>query len=197
MEHPQTAPSARRPPAPPDDLARSFERAHAKFRGAVETAYEAETEWPLRAAAAIRATLEFAAEDPVAAHTLTVDSLTQGSSHFARHRRTVDHLARLLAAGRNERPEGETLPGLLEDALAGGIFMLIAQRLEAGDAKTLAALTRDAIEFALTPYIGRGRARDVAIAESSIRMKLARRRSVGRADVAALTDQSPERDSNS
>jgi hypothetical protein len=112
MEQPQTAPSARRPPAPPDDFARSFETAHAKFRGAVETAYEAETEWPLRAAAAIRATLEFAAEDPIAARTLTVDSLAQEGGHHT-HRRPVDHLARLLAAGRDAHPEGEALPNLL------------------------------------------------------------------------------------
>lgn len=110
--------------------------------------------------------LEFAAEDPVAAHVLTVDSLAQGSDHFARHRRPVDHLASLLAAGRKAHPEGEALPSLLEDALAGGILMLVVQRLEVGNAGTLAGLTPDAIEFALTPYIGRDEARDVAMAAS-------------------------------
>jgi hypothetical protein len=47
----------------------------------------------MQVAAAIRAVLEFAADEPVAAHVLTVESLAQGSSHFARHRRPVDHLA--------------------------------------------------------------------------------------------------------
>ena len=162
QEPPQTALSARRPRLQPDDFARNFEAAYAKLQVAVETAYAAESEWPMRAAAAIRAVLEFAAEDPVAAQVLTVDSLAQGSGHFARHRRPVDHLARMLAAGRDAHPEGEALPNLLEDALAGGIFMLVVQRLEVGDAGTLAALTPDAIEFALTPYIGRAQARDVA-----------------------------------
>jgi hypothetical protein len=163
MEQPQTAPSVRPPRVRPGDFAQNFEAAFAKFQVAVETAYAAEPDWPMQAAAAIRAVLEFAAEDPIAAHALTVDSLAQGSGHFA-HRRPVDRLARLLATGRDGHPEGETLPGLLEDALAGGIFMLIVQRLEVGGAKTLAALIPDAIEFALTPYVGRDKARDVAMA---------------------------------
>jgi hypothetical protein len=150
---------------PPDDFERSFEAAAAKFQIAVETAYAAEPDWPLQAAAAIRAVLELAAEDPIAAHTLTVDSLAQGGGHLT-HRRAVDHLARLLAAGRDTHPDGEALPSLLEDALAGGIFMLMVSRLEAGKAGTLTALIPDAIEFALTPYVGRDRARDVAAARS-------------------------------
>lgn len=165
MEQPQTAPSAHRPRVPPGDFARSFETAFAKFQIVVETAYAAETDWPLQAAAAIRAALEFAAEDPVAAHTLTVDSLAQGGGHLT-HKRPVDHLAGLLAAGRDVHPDGEALPDLLEDALAGGIFMLVVQRLEVGDARALVALIPDAIEFALTPYIGRDKARDVAVAGS-------------------------------
>ncbi len=154
--------AAHRPRVRPGEFARNFETAFAKLQIAIETAYAAEPDWPMQAAAAIRAVLEFAAEDPAAARVLTGDSLAQGCGHFARHRRPVDHLARLLAAGRDAHPEGEALPNLLEDALAGGIFMLVAQRLEAGDAGTLAALTPDAIEFALTPYIGRDKARDAA-----------------------------------
>lgn len=165
MERPQPALPARRPRVPSDDFARNFEAAYAKFQVVVETAYAAEADWPMQAAAAIGAVLEFAAEDPISAHALTVDSLAQGSGHFA-HRRPVDHLARLLAAGRDVHPEGGTLPNLLEDALAGGIFMLLIQRLEAGDTETLAALAPDAIEFALTPYIGHEKAREVAAARS-------------------------------
>lgn len=120
----------------------------------------------MQVAAVIRAVVEFAAADPVAARLLTLDSLAQGSGHLARHEHPVDHLARLLAAGRDEHPEGEALPGLLEDAIAGGIFMLLVQRLEAGDTETLAALAPGAIEFALTPYMGREKARDIALTAS-------------------------------
>lgn len=162
MEQPQTARSADRHRIQSVDFARNFEVAFAKLQDVVETAYATKTDWPMQAAAAIRAVLEFAAEDPVAARVLTVDSLAQGSEHFARHQRPVDHLASLLAAGRHAHPEGEALPNLLEDALAGGIFMLVVQRLEVDDAGTLAALTADAIEFALTPYVGREKARDAA-----------------------------------
>lgn len=146
---------------PPEAFERSFKAAATKFHAALEDAYATESDWPPQAAAAIRAVLELAAEDPVAAHTLTVDSLTQGDSQLT-HRRVVDHLARLLAAGRDGHPDAEALPSLLEDALAGGIFMLMISRLEAGKPGTVVALIPDAIEFALTPYIGRDRARDIA-----------------------------------
>jgi len=119
----------------------------------------------MQVAAAIRAILEFAANDSATAHVLTVESLALGDGNFA-HRRPVDHLAGLLAGGRNIHPEGDVLPSLLEDALAGGIFMLVVQRLEVGNGAALPALTPDAIEFALTPYIGRERARHVAMAGS-------------------------------
>lgn len=166
QKQPPTTLSATRPRVQRGNFAQDFETAFAKLQVAVDIAYATDADWPTQAAAAIRAVLEFAAEDPAAAHVLTVDSLAQGSGHFARHRRPVDHLARLLAAGRDVRPEGEALPNLLEDALAGGIFMLVVQRLEAGEVGTLAALTPDAIEFALTPYIGRDKARDAAMAGS-------------------------------
>jgi hypothetical protein len=167
QEQPQRTASGRQPRLESVDSARDFETALAELRIAVETAYAEELDdWPAQVAAAIRAVLEFAADEPVAAQVLTVESLAQGSDHFARHRRPVDHLARLLAAGRNVHPEGDVLPSLLEDALAGGIFMLVVQRLEAGDVGALTALAPDAIEFALTPYIGRDKARDVAAAGS-------------------------------
>ncbi len=169
MRQRQTALSAHRSPVESGDFARNFEAAFAKFQVTVETAYAEESDWPLQAAAAIRAAFGFAVEDPIAAHTLAVDSLAQGSEHLARHGRPVDHLASLLAGGRDAHPDGEALPSLLEDALAGGILMLIVQRIEVGNAGTLVALIPDAIEFALTPYVGRDRARDVAGAGSSAR----------------------------
>jgi hypothetical protein len=162
---PQTAPSFRPLGAQSNDFTRDFETAFAKFQVAIETAYAGEPDWPTQVAAAIRAILEFAANDSAAAHVLTVESPAPRDGDFA-PRRPVDHLAGLLAAGRNVHPEGDVLPSLLEDALAGGIFMLVVQRIEVGDVAALPALTPDAIEFALTPYIGRDRARDVAMAGS-------------------------------
>lgn len=164
QEQPQPALSARPPRVPASDFARDFGTALGKLQVAVETARAAESDWSAQVAAAIRAVLEFAVEDPVAARVLTSDSLAQGGDHFARHRRPIDHLADLLAVGREAHPEGEALPSVLEDALAGGIFMLVAQRLETGEPGTLRDLGPDAIEFALTPYLGRDRARAVAMA---------------------------------
>jgi hypothetical protein len=163
QEQPQEALPRRPDQVRAGDSAESIEAALRKLRVAVETASAKEPEdWAMRVAAAIRAVVEFAAADPLAADLLTLDSLAQGSNRLVRQGHPVDDLARLLAAGRDEHPEGEALPSLLEDALAGGIFMLLVQRLDAGQPETLAALAPDAIEFALTPYIGHEKAREAA-----------------------------------
>jgi hypothetical protein len=166
QEQPQKPASTRPPRLQSVDSARDSETIRIELGAAVEAACARQHEdWPAKVAAAICAALEFAADEQVGANVLTVESLALGNGDLAHQRGPVDRLAQLLAAGREENPEGETLPGLLEEALAGAILMLIVQRVEVGHAKTLPALAPDAIEFALTPYIGRDRARDVATAK--------------------------------
>jgi hypothetical protein len=52
--------------------------------------------------------------------------------------------------------------------MAGGVAMLVAQRLDRGAASELPALAPEAIQFVLTPYLGAAEARRVG-AERSVR----------------------------
>jgi AcrR family transcriptional regulator len=149
-------------PGSPEDFASVFETAFARVQITVEEASTGQPDWPLRIAAAIRAGLEFAAADPAAANVLTNEAIAAGPDGIARYRRLTRYIAEALARGREERPEGEETPGVVEQALAGGLLGLIAERLTAGRARELPALAPEAIEFALTPYLGTAEARRIA-----------------------------------
>jgi hypothetical protein len=148
----------------PDDFATAFESAFARLQLLVLEACEDPGPSPRRAAAGIRAALEFAATDPAAARALTVDAWAQGASGIARHQRLIEHFAELLAAGRAERPaDAAPLPEITERALVGGLARLIAERLDRGREGELTALAPEATQFVLTPYLGTEEARRVAL----------------------------------
>jgi hypothetical protein len=146
----------------PDDFADAFEAAFAHFQVRIEAACAEGSDWAGGAAAAIRATLEFAAEDPAAANTLTNEAMAAGRDGIARRERLLAYAGEWLGRGREQRPEAEELPALTEHALAGGIAALIADRVARGRAAELPAMAADAIQFALTPYLGIAEAKRIA-----------------------------------
>ncbi|HET8862224.1 MAG TPA: hypothetical protein VFM94_03140 [Solirubrobacterales bacterium] len=146
----------------PDDFADAFEAAFARFQVRIERACAEGADWAGGAAAAIRAALEFAAEDPAAANTLTNEAMAAGVDGIARRERLLAYAAEGLAHGRDRRSEAEDLPGLTEHALVGGIAALIADRVARGRAAELPAMAPEAIQFALTPYLGIAEAKRIA-----------------------------------
>jgi hypothetical protein len=147
-----------------DGFSSAFESAFAELRIRIETACAGQADWALGVAAAIRAALVFAARDPAAARALTTDALAAGRPGFAEYERMIAYLRDLLVAGRDEHPEAERLPGEIERALAGGIAMLVAQRVDMGREDELPELAAEAIQFVLTPYLGVDEAKRVAVA---------------------------------
>lgn len=149
-------------PGSPEDFASVFETAFARVQIAVEEASTGHPDWPSRIAAAIRAGLEFAAADPTAANVLTNEAIAAGPDGLARYRRLTNYIAEALAGGRGEDTRTDEPPGVTEQALAGGLLGMIAERLTAGRAAALPALAPEAIEFALTPYLGTAEAKRIA-----------------------------------
>lgn len=146
----------------PDEFVGAFESALARLQICIETACAAEDGWPAEVAAGIRAALAFAGDDPAAAEVLTNEAMAGGKDGFARYDRMIDHFAAALRRGRDERPEVEWLPEITEKTMAGGVAMLVAQRLNFGRHAELPALAPEAIQFVLTPYLGAAEARRVA-----------------------------------
>jgi AcrR family transcriptional regulator len=119
--------------------------------------------WPERLAAVIAALFELITTDPPLARACLVESLTAGPAIVGRYEAALGQLAALLARGRGEPGAPENLPDTLENTVAGGIMWIAYQRLIAGEAAQLPALLPEAVEFALTPYLGEEAA--VAVAE--------------------------------
>jgi hypothetical protein len=142
----------------PEDFGTAF----ASLQVRIESACVAEADWPEQVAAGIRAALEFAAEEPVVARMLTTDALADGREGFIRYDRMITHLGEWLLPGRALSPDGERLPEITEKAMVGGVAMLVAQRVDLGRHAELPELAPEAIQFALTPYLGTAEARRVA-----------------------------------
>lgn len=147
---------------PPEGFPRAFEAAFARLQVRVEEACAANDEWAGAVAAAIRAALEFAAADPEAADVLTNEAMAAGKDGVARRQRLLAYAAERLAPGRRQRPQGEDLPPVTEQALAGGIVALVAERVATRRAAELPSLAPEAIQFVLTPYLGAEEASRIA-----------------------------------
>jgi hypothetical protein len=145
-----------------DGFVEAFESAFGRLRMRIETACAGQSDWPLGTAAAINAALELAAAEPGAVSILITDALADGKSGFAHYERLISYLCDLLRSGRKQRPEAEGLPAETERALAGGVAMLVAQRVDLGRHSELPGLAPEAIQFVLTPYLGMDEARRVA-----------------------------------
>jgi hypothetical protein len=148
-----------------DDFSSAFDSAFARLQVRIESACVAEAGWPRQVSAGIRAALDFAASDPVAARTLTAEALAGGRAGYERYDRMVSHLGERLVPGRALRPEGTRLPEITEKAMVGGVAMLVAQRVDLGRQAELPELAAEAVQFALTPYLGTEEARRVAEAD--------------------------------
>jgi hypothetical protein len=145
-----------------EDFPGLFETAFARVQIAVEEASAGQGDWASRIAAAIRAGLEFAAADPVAAGILTNDAIAAGPDGVARYRRLTTYIAEAFAGGRGEGAAGDEPPRVTDQALAGGLLGLVAERIAAGRAAELPEMAPEAIEFTLTPYLGTAEARRIA-----------------------------------
>ncbi len=148
-----------------DDFVRSFESAFARLQVALLEACEASRGWPAGVLAAIRAGMDFAAADPEAARTLTTEAMAQGTAGLDRYERLVAYLREQLAPGRQQLPDDEQLPSVIEHALASGVLMLVAQRLDRGRVEELPELTSEVAQFVLTPYLGAAEARRISRSE--------------------------------
>jgi AcrR family transcriptional regulator len=117
-------------------------------------AYEADSEWPERAAAGLTALLEVLAEEPALARLSLVDIGRAGPAAQRRYRAAIQRLTPLFDEGRDYAPRGRNLPANTSRMAIGGVTGLIADELVAGRAEQLPGLLSDVLFATLVPYIG-------------------------------------------
>jgi AcrR family transcriptional regulator len=123
-------------------------------------AAEAE-EWPVRVRAGIGALLRLLATEPPLAAILLAEGLRAGRGIYDRYQAAVEGFVPLLRRGAPDPPGGPKVPAATDEAVVGGIASLLSRRTIAGEAASLAALTPDVLEFALTPHLGTEAARRI------------------------------------
>jgi AcrR family transcriptional regulator len=122
-------------------------------------------EWPQRVHAGLGAFLGFVVEEPALARTCMVEALSAGPAAVRCYEESQQAFVSLFKLGRDVSPHGPELPGTLEEALIGGVFWILYQRLTSSQLETIAELLPQLSEFALRPYLGIERAREVAALE--------------------------------
>ena len=117
--------------------------------------------WPRRVRAGLAAFLEYVAEEPALAKTCMVEALAVSPSSIGYYEESQQAFVSLFRIGRGVSPTGEDLPETLEEAIVGGIFWIVYQRLVAAEAETITELLPELVEFVLTPYLGVEAAREM------------------------------------
>jgi AcrR family transcriptional regulator len=127
----------------------------------VEAAGEFE-EWPRRVHAGLTAFLEYVVEEPDLARTCMVEALTAGPASVEYYEESQQAFVSLFRLGRDVSPRGAALPETLEEAIIGGVFWIVYQRLAAAEPEAVLELLPELTEFTLTPYLGADEARATA-----------------------------------
>jgi AcrR family transcriptional regulator len=118
--------------------------------------------WAQRIAAVIEAFYAQVAAEPAAARACLVESLTAGPALLARYDAALGEFAAIFRAGRGESERTAALPGTVENTVAGGVLWIAYQQLIVGESDLLPTKVPEAIQFALTPYVGELAAIEIA-----------------------------------
>ncbi len=118
-------------------------------------------DWPRRVEAGLAAFLAYIAREPALARTCMVEALAGGPPAMEAHEEALQSFVSLFRLGRDVSPFGMELPETLEEALIGGVFWILYQRLLA-ETGQIEELLPELVEFTLAPYLGAGAARELA-----------------------------------
>lgn len=120
--------------------------------------------WPQRVQAGLTAFLDYVGAEPALARTCIVEVLSAGPAAVKYHDESQQAFVSLFRLGRDVSSSARALPEALEEAIVGGIFWIVYQRLASAEAGAVPALLPELVEFALTPYLGAEAARAMATA---------------------------------
>lgn len=119
-------------------------------------------DWPQRVRAGLTAFLTYVGEEPALARTCMVESLSAGPASVRYYEESQQAFVSLFQLGRGVSPRGGDLPETLEEALIGGVFWIVYQRLTGPEPGRVGELLPELTEFILTPYLGAEGASEVA-----------------------------------
>lgn len=144
-------------------LLAAYDRFVERLHEHISTACADAGQWPERVKAAIASGFEFVQELEPVARMFAVESIKIGPAAIDRRVASIDRAAVRLRSGRNLYPGSAEMPAATEGALVAGVVMLVLEHLLGEEADELHAVETEAVEMVLLPYLGRRRARVVAL----------------------------------
>jgi AcrR family transcriptional regulator len=142
----------------------AYEIGHDKALALVEQAYRSESDWRLGVRAGITALFRFMAGEPTYAHVAMVDVLAATERTAERAFKGAASYSQMLLPGLEHSPNGERLPDVTVEAIAGGLFELCLHHALRGRMHELPRIVPRATYFALAPFIGGQAASEIAMA---------------------------------
>lgn len=149
-----------------DCFVQVYDRVIASLQDRFAAAVPGDADWASQVTVGIRALVEFAHEEPLAARIVLVEAQTGGELALARYGETLTEVARFLRHGRDEADGGRELPTSFEEATVSGLLWLLQSRLVQGRIEDPGALWPHMAKMALEPYLGAARADQVLRANS-------------------------------
>lgn len=120
-------------------------------------------DWPGRVRAGLAAFIEYVAQEPALARACIVEALAAGPASVRCCEESLQSFVALFKLGRDVSPHREEFPATMEEAIVGGIFWILYQRLALGQVDGLEELLPEILEFALIPYLGAETARALSV----------------------------------
>lgn len=121
-------------------------------------------DWPQQVRAGLTAFLDFVADEPALARTCMVETLSAGPAAVKYHEESHHAFVSLLRLGRSVTSQAAALPEAMEEAIVGGIFWIVYQRLASSGKEEIRTMLPELVEFTLVPYLGAEAAREIAVA---------------------------------
>jgi len=119
-----------------------------------------EGNWPAQMAAVLTELTRFFSAEPELARFCLLEPTSATPEIIAGFRTTLLRGVPFLERGRDQRSDAASLPSSTEDSIIGGLLSIASRAVLLGS-PPLAELLPDLVEFALAPYLGSERAREV------------------------------------
>jgi AcrR family transcriptional regulator len=145
-----------------DCFAAAFERIVAETRAELAERVSDELPWAGQVCAALETLLGLVADEPARARVALVEVQAAGPDAYRSYEAALDTAIPKLREGRGLREEMPELASTTEEAVVGAITWRLHQLLVRGEAERAPALVGEAIEIALSPYLGQTEARRMA-----------------------------------
>jgi hypothetical protein len=129
-----------------------FDSAFIQLQAAVRRACRGHSEWQAKIAAGIRAALDFAARNPLAASTLTIeDGVFRAGVDGTRHPELIEYFSAIIS---EIAPPQLRLSASTNDALISTIVTVVVVHLRSGTKERLPDAAPDLVHLTLLPYTG-------------------------------------------